>query len=345
MLMNKENNELLQLHPFKSILDLLKAFPTEQICINHLETLRWNGNVISPFDNLSKVYKCKGNKYKCKNTGKYFNVLTGTIFENTKIPLQTWFLAIYLFTTHKKGISSYIMATELNITQKSSWFLLSRIRYAMEHENFLMNFNGAVELDETYVGGKNGNRHKDKKKKGTQGRSSNDKQPVFGMFQNEVSEIAYRDNKNNGALKPVKEKLLYAPAIVRTEVVANSQGVTLLPIIFDKIDRGSTVVTDEYNVYKNLNADYQHEVVYHRLRNYATCEGYTTNRIEGYWNILKKVTGTTYMGRVTSKHLHRYCRETEYRYNTRHLETAERFNLLLTGTGKRLRYVDLKNNL
>ena len=110
---------MLELKPFKSILDLLREFPDEQTCINHLETLRWNGNIISPFDINSKTYKCSGNKYKCKNSGKYFNVLTGTIFENTKIPLQTWFLAIYLFTTHNKGISSYTLATELNITQKS----------------------------------------------------------------------------------------------------------------------------------------------------------------------------------------------------------------------------------
>ncbi len=336
---------MLELKPFKSILDLLKAFPTEQICISHLETLRWNGNVISPFDAHSKVYKCAGNKYKCKNSGKYFNVLTGTIFENTKIPLQTWFLAIYLFTTHKKGISSYIMATELNITQKSSWFLLSRIRYAMEHENFLMNFDGTIELDETYVGGKNGNRHKDKKIKGSQGRSGEDKQPVFGMFKDEISEVIYRDNKNNADLKPVSEKIVYEQAIVRMEVVDNVKGETILPFVFNNVEAGSIVVTDEFGVYKNLNKDYQHEVVYHRLRNYVTCDGYTSNRIEGVWNILKKTWGTTYMGRVTEKHLHRYCREVEYRFNTRHLETAERFNVVLTGCGRRLRYVDLKNNL
>ena len=125
----------------------------------------------------------------------------------------------------------------------------------------------------------------------------------------------------------------------------NVQTKTLLPIITSKIDKRSIITTDEFNVYKNLNRDYQHEVVYHRLKNYATSEGFTTNRIEGFWNILKKTWGTTYMGRVTSKHLHRYCRETEYRFNTRHLTTSETFNMLLTSVNKRLRYVDLKNNL
>jgi len=245
---------------------------------------------------------------------------------------------------HKKGISSYQMATELNITQTSSWFLLSRIRYAMEHENFAMNFDGTIELDETYVGGRNSNRHYDKRKHGTQGRSGEDKQPVFGMFQDEIAEIKIRPHKRNNQIE-VAEKIVHKPAVVRVEVVDNVKAETLLPIIGCNVDAGSIVVTDEFPVYQTLNADYWHDVVYHRLKNYVTCDGLTTNRIEGFWNILKKVWGTTYMGRVSVKHLHRYCRETEYRFKTRHLTGSERLNLLLIGTEKRLRYVDLKNNL
>lgn len=121
---------------FKSIFDLLKAFPTEQSCIDHLENLSWGGNPVSPFDAASKVYKCAGNKYKCKNTGKYFNVRTNTIFDNTKIPLQKWFLALYVFSSHKKGISSHQLAKDISVTQKSAWFLLHRLRYAFDHPNF-----------------------------------------------------------------------------------------------------------------------------------------------------------------------------------------------------------------
>ncbi|WP_146203082.1 transposase [Mucilaginibacter oryzae] len=113
---------------FKSVRELIKAFPDEQTCINHLEQLRWNGNVVSPFDATSKVYKCTGNKYKCRNTGKYFNVRTLTLFDNTKIQLRTWFLAIFLATAHKKSISSIQLGRELNVTQKTAWFMLKRIR-------------------------------------------------------------------------------------------------------------------------------------------------------------------------------------------------------------------------
>ncbi len=111
---------------FNSIIDLLKSFPDEQTCIDHLEKIRWNSNPVSPFDISSKVYDCKGNKYKCKNTGKYFNVRTSTLFDNTKVPLQKWFLAVWLVTSHKKGISSTQLHRDIDVTQKTAWFMLRR---------------------------------------------------------------------------------------------------------------------------------------------------------------------------------------------------------------------------
>ena len=105
---------------FNSLVDIVKAFPTEEHCIAHLEQLRWNGIVVSPFDSSSKVYKCKGNKYRCKNTGKYFNVRTNTLFDNTKIELIKWFMAIWLVTSHKKGISSLQLGRDIDVTQKTA---------------------------------------------------------------------------------------------------------------------------------------------------------------------------------------------------------------------------------
>jgi len=162
---------------FKSILDLLKEFSDEQICIDHLTKLRWNGDVVSPFDHTSKVYVCNGNKYRCKNTGKYFNVRTETMFDNTKIPLQKWFLAIWIITSHKKGISSVQLSKDIDITQKSAWFMLQRIRncFGIENNNDLNN------VDEASIGDKNKNHHSDKKVVNSQGHSLKDKTPVFGM--------------------------------------------------------------------------------------------------------------------------------------------------------------------
>ncbi len=123
-------------HEFKNIHDLVKAFPTEADCIKYLEAIRWNGNPVSPFDPGSKVYKCSGIRYKCKNTGKYFNAKAGTIFEDTKIPLIKWFMALYVFLYRKNGISSHQLARYISVTQKSAWFILHRLRYAFGHPEF-----------------------------------------------------------------------------------------------------------------------------------------------------------------------------------------------------------------
>lgn len=144
---------------FNSVLELIQTFPTEQDCVDHLEKLRWNVDVVSPFDPESKVYNCKGNRYKCKNSGKYFNVKTATLFDNTKVELQKWFIAIFLITTHSKGISSVQLSKDLDVTQKTAWFMLHRIRdcFGLEEEDNEQMEN-EVEVDETYVGGKTKNK-------------------------------------------------------------------------------------------------------------------------------------------------------------------------------------------
>ena len=113
---------------FNSIIELITTFDTEQKCIDFLEKQRWNGKVVSPYDSNSKVYKCSNNLYKCKNTRRLFNVRTNTLFEGSNISLRTWFLAIYLIASHKKGISSCQLAKDLHVTQKTGWFILQRIR-------------------------------------------------------------------------------------------------------------------------------------------------------------------------------------------------------------------------
>lgn len=137
---------------FASILELINTFDTEQKCIDFLEEQRWSGHVVSPFDPESKVYKLSNNWYKCKNTGKFFNVKTGTLFSESKLSLQTWFTAIYLIVTSKKGISSCQLATQLNVTQKTAWFVSQRIRKCLGSENESVLTN-KVEVDEAYFGG------------------------------------------------------------------------------------------------------------------------------------------------------------------------------------------------
>ncbi|WP_299675708.1 IS1595 family transposase [uncultured Dokdonia sp.] len=294
----------------KSILQLLQAFPDEQSCIDHLEQLRWSGNVVSPFDPSSKVYNCKGNRYKCKNTGKYFNVKTNTIFDNTKMPLQKWFLAIWLVTSHKKGISSLQLGRDLDITQKSAWFMLQRIRncFGLNNDDQM---DGEIEADETYVGGKNKNRHADKKVKGT----TDDKTPVLGMVQ------------RDGKLKAVK--------------IPDTTTETLSTEIVNAVKEGATLYTDEYSSYKALQRIYDHQFVKHSRKQYVNGRIHT-NTIEGFWSLLKRgIFGIYHF--TSKKHLQMYVDEFVFRYNTRKGTENERFNLLLSNTENRITYKELIN--
>lgn len=299
---------------FKSIIGLLKAFPDEQACIRHLEKIRWGGNVVSPFDASSKVYKCAGDKYKCKNTGKYFSVRTGTIFHKTKIPLQKWFLALYIFSSHKKGISSYQLARDISVTQKTAWFLLHRLRYAFDHPNSKAILNTEVEIDETFVGGHNKNRHKDKKVKNSQGRSYKDKTPVLGMRQRQGNVIA--------------------------SVVPDTKRATVVPIINTFVEKNTYVYTDEWHAYDNLGVDYHHSRVHHAAREYVN-EMTHTNGIENFWSHLKRGIQGIYHW-VSRRHLQRYVDEFTLRFNTRALHTRDRFDLILvSASSKRLTYKNL----
>lgn len=300
---------------FKSVLELIKAFPNEQSCIDHLEILRWDGNVISPFDSESTVYKCKDNKYRCKNTGKYFNVKTETIFDNTKIELQKWFLAIWICTSYKKGISSVQLSKELSLTQKTAWFMLQRIRncFGIDDDEML---EGIIESDETFVGGKNKNRHKDKKVPMSQGRSFKDKTPVLGLLE--------RGGK------------------LRCFVVPNTQAKTLQPIIRKNVEKGSVFISDEWLGYNGLHSDYDHHVVDHAKKQYVDFDNpeIHSNAIEGFWSILKRGYNGIYNW-WSRKHMQRYVDEFVFRYNYRKETQSTRFTNLLLNIEHRITYKEL----
>lgn len=305
---------------FNSILELLKAFPDEQTCINHLEQLRWNGNVVSPFDATSKVYKCKGNKYRCKNTGKYFNVRTSTLFDNTKVELQKWFLAIWIVTSHKKGISSLQLAKDINVTQKTAWFMLQRIRNCFGIENFGSDNDGGlsneVEMDETFIGGKTKNKHaKERKELNEKGTGYVHKTPVFGMIE--------RNSKT-----------------VKAKVVTEATGEVLKPIIRAEVSNEAIIITDGFGGYKGLKLEFKdHVIISHANGEYANGT-FHTNTIEGFWSLLKRgIFGIYHF--TSKKHLQKYVDEFVFRYNTRHSLEANRFNLLLANTEFRLTYKEL----
>lgn len=298
---------------FNSLVELQQTFPDEQSCINHLEEIRWNNSVVSPFDATSQVYKCKNNKYRCKNTGKYFNVKTNTLFDNSKISLRKWFIAIWLVTVHKKGIASTTLAQDINVTQKTAWFMLQRIRECFGTPNDSDPLSGEVEIDETFVGGKNKNRHWDKKVPKSTGRAYLDKTPVLGMVER-------------------KGRLI-------CQVIPNTSEREIVPIIQRWIQRNTTVYTDEWKAYNSLGKMYDHFIVNHGSGQYVNGSS-TTNTIEGFWSILKRGLIGIYH-KVTRKHLQRYVNEFVFRYNTRKMSNFDRFRLFIHGIGNRTTYKEL----
>lgn len=291
-----------------TLLTLSENFPDEESCIRYFEKMRWGDKVISPYDATSKVYKCSNGKYKCKNTGRYFDVKTGTTFAKTKMPMKVWFSVMMLLLTYKRGVSSCQVASILKIKQRTAWGMMKKVRQYMSMENN-HKLSGEVEIDETFVGGKNGNRHKDKKVEKCQGRSYKDKTPVFGILERGGKIIA--------------------------KVVPNIYGDTLLSIVNEYVEEGSVVYTDGAG-YPGINIHYEQRDVDHSKHfygtTYATDEGeivvVSTNGIENVWSHFKRMIFGVYY-HVSRKHMQKYIDEFVFRFNTRNYSDSQRFNLLL----------------
>ncbi len=285
---------------FKTLRQFQQTFRTESDCIRFLESKLWeNGIPISPYDPTSKVYKRSDGLYRCSKTGKNFNIRKGTFMEGSKIPLLDWFTIIFFFLSDKQGMNTTQVMNLIGVTKKTAWFMLQRIRQAFKQDSN-EKFDGEVEVDESYVGGKNKNRHFNKKVKKCQGRSAKDKAPVFGIVQ------------RNGK------------AYIR--VVKRVDWRTLTSTMLRKIKVGSAIYSDEYAAYKKVfdkAKSFTHEIVVHGKGNYVNGNAHTNN-IEGLWNITKDAVCGTY-NHVSRKHLQRYCDEVVFRYNTRKVSKRECF--------------------
>ncbi len=306
---------------FSSFANMLEVLSSEDTCRQFLEKIRWDNKPVCPrCGSKGKEHyelKQKGTFQglrKCKDCRERFTVRVGTMFHGSPIPLRKWFIAIYIFTSHKKGISSLQLHRDLGVTQKTAWFMLNRIRNTFGYSP-LEKLTGTTQADETFMGGKNRNRHVNKKVKESQGRSVKDKTPVFGLV-------------NSGK--------------VNTRVVPDTRAQTLKPIIQEMVEQGSIVVTDEWRAYSGLSKNYQHEVLKHREGQYKSNE-FHTNSVEGFWSLLKRGVYGIYHS-ASAKHLSKYCDEFSYRYNTRLHTDGDRFNLSLQNSSKRLTYKELTSN-
>lgn len=298
-----------------SIVELLAMFSTEHKAVKWLERVRWQGKPVCPhcggIENV-KPYKGKRFTYHHKDCRKAFTVKTGTVMHASKIPTQKWTIAIYLVLTARKSVSSLQLSKELGITQKSAWFMLQRIREACRAGDFKL--SGVIEVDETYIGGKERNKHESKKLRA--GRGAVGKAAVLGL----------RERKGKVRAMPVKA----------------TDKETLHAAINRHVEAGSVVFTDEHRGYFGLKKHYQHEAVKHSAKEFVRDMAHT-NGIESVWAVLKRGHDGTFH-QISTKHLHRYINEFSFRLNEGNVskDTIDRMSSLCENiAGKRLTYKEL----
>jgi transposase-like protein len=304
------------LNSISSLADLAVTFNTNDKCKYYIEKYRWNdGRKVCPHCGCyKKIYNLsKKFQYKCGDCERLFSVTKGTIFEKSQLPLIKWFMAIWLINSAKKGMSSLQLARTIGVTQKTAWLMYQKIREVYKDSCNDEPLDGIVEVDETFVGGLNKNRHSDKKVKNSQGRSFKDKVPIFGAIE--------RGGR------------------VIVEQVANTSRKTLEPVIKRTIKKGSTVYSDEWKAYSNLNKDYKHAMVFHSSKQYADGD-VTTNRIESFWAILKRAYKGSFH-HISKKHMTRYIKEIQFRFNRRNEPLLDMFKEVLWKCNLQVTYKSL----
>lgn len=323
--MNESNNTPAADKNFPQTLqEAIVYFANPDNALNFMISIRWPDGIITcprcgsdqhSFISTRRTWQCKS----CK---KMFTVKLGTVMEDSPIGLDKWLCAMWMIVNDKNGISSYEIHRGIGITQKSAWFLLHRIRLAMQNGSF-EKFSGTVECDETFVGGKAKNMHKERRDLLIKGRGAVGKAIVMGILE--------RGDKKTGKASRVT-----------IAVVPNRSAAVVQSYVRTNVEAGANVMSDEWTGYEGLDADYVHSVINHSVK-YAEGNIYT-NGAENFWTLFKRCINGTYVS-VDADHLFRYLDEETFRFNERKGKDKDRFVKAAAGIiGKRVMYKELIDN-
>jgi transposase-like protein len=308
-----------------TLLEAVKYFADADVAHSFVAAIRWpEGGVFCPrCESTRHSYLAARRVWKCLDCKKQFSVKVGTIFEDSPLPLSKWLPAMWQLANCKNGISSYELARAIGVTQKTAWFMLARIRLAMQQKSFTK-MGGTVEADETYIGGKARNMHADKRKRlhVKRGRSLAGKVAVMGLLE--------RHGKDGHST-------------VRTEVLTGLRKHHVQGHVRNHVETGSVLNTDAYESYTGLNAEYNHNVIDHAEK-YVDGQVHT-NGCENFWSLLKRAIKGTYVS-IEPFHLFRYLDEQTFRFNNRSIDDAGRFMLAAASIfGKRVMYKELTGHV
>ncbi len=301
----------------KSLQEAVVYFSNPDNCAAHLVAQRWPDGVVKcpNCGNENVSYRAHRRTWTCSShhAKREFSIKVGTMMEDSPIGLDKWLMATWLLTNCKNGISSYEIARDVKVSQKAAWFMLHRIRLAMQDEWFGSKFGGEVEADETFIGGKSRNMHVSKRQRRITGTGGKDKTAVMGLLE--------RGGK------------------VKTIVIPNRKVKAIQGEVRKHVEAGAALYTDALPSYSGLAQDYAHAVVDHAV---AYVDGRVhTNGLENFWSLLKRGISGTYVS-VEPFHLFRYLDGQSFRFNYRRGNDSSRFNRALSQiVGKRLTFAQL----
>ena len=306
----------------ETLLNAIRHFADEDVALAFVADLRWpDGEQVCPkCGSVGEHYFLKTRRvWKCRDCRKQFSIKVGTIFEDSPISLSKWLPAVWMLVNCKNGISSYELSRALGVTQKSAWFMLHRIRLAMKDDGgFWTKMDGEIEVDETYIGGKAKNMHRERRKRIIKSTGGHDKTAVLGLL----------------------ERPRNSPhSLVRTHVLSDVTKRTMQGHVRDNVEEGANLYTDRHWGYYGLRSDYIHDVVDHAME-YVRGRIHT-NGIENFWSLVKRAIHGTYVS-IEPFHVFRYLDEQAFRFNNRGDNDRGRFlSAIRSVVGRRLTYAEL----